>query len=276
MKINTKQAVQELISYTIVTDKQSLVDLLKQYGVKLSSDPSNAEVTTAVLVANKKNKAFSNDLAKLLGKKLPKAGETLKKTILATPKKIGKQFSNIVGDSSDFGFTGVDDVTYMKGFTGVDDFSDFTGWDEWNYAPGDPLTLNIKPIAPTADSLLKPTTLTKKQARLQASATRKASGQPTKVGSALSSLWSFVKTNVLTSENVNAGIQYGLNKVNQDSLARQNALEQQSLMLQQQQQQLQSQQGVKAGVSGNTILYIGIGVIALVGIGFLIVRQSKK
>lgn len=245
MAINTKTSVQELISYTIVTDKKSVIALLRSNGVKVPDDISDAKLTTAVLVANKKSPIFKKKLASLLQSKLDKAGE---------------KFSNIVGNSQDFGFTGVDDVTYMKGFTGVDDFSDFTGWDDFQSADGD------KKAARAA----------KKAAKAQATAKRKESGQKTKVGTALSNLWSFTKSNVLTKENINAGIQVGLDRVNQDSMMRQNALEQQSIMLQQQQQEMQRQLGRGAGVSGTTILYVGIGVVALVGIGFLIYRQSKK
>lgn len=249
MAINTKKGVEELISYSIVADKGSVISILKRNGVKLSPNPSNAEVTTAVLIANKKSPIFKKDLAALLQKNLPKAGET---------------FMNIVGNSQDFGFTGVDDVTYMKGFTGIDDFSDFTGWDEFANIDGDKAAARKAAVA------------AKKSARTQATTARKAAGQKTKTGTAISGIWSFVKTNVLTPENVNAGIQVGLNKVNQDSLARQNALEAQSQMLQQQQQEMQGQIGKGSGMTGTTLIYIGVGVIALVGIGFLIVRQSKK
>ena len=271
MALNTKKSVQELISYSIVTDKKGVINLLKSNGVKVGNDISNAKLTTAVLVANKKSPIFKKKLGSLLESKLNKAGE---------------KFSNIVGNSQDFGFTGVDDVTYMKGFTGVDDFSDFTGWDDFQSMSGvkSPLkisqpTLNYKPqglpAIPSNLSTSISSDSTNKKIKLTA-AERKASGQKTKVGAALSNLWSFTKTNVLTKENINAGIQVGLDKINQDSLSRQNALEQQSMAMQQQQADMQRQLGKGAGVSGNTVLYIGIGVIALVGIGFLIYRQSKK
>jgi len=251
MALNTKKSVQELISYSIVTDKKGVINVLKSNGVKVGDDISNAKLTTAVLIANKKSPIFRKKLGALLESKLNKAGE---------------RFSNIVGNSQDFGFTGVDDVTYMKGFTGVDDFSDFTGWDDFQSLTGEER---------------KAARAAKKQQKDIGKALNKTFGTPkkegqTKVGAALSNLWSFTKTNVLTKENINAGIQVGLDRINQDSLARQNALEQQSMAMQQQQADMQRQLGKGAGVSGNTVLYIGIGVIALVGIGFLIYRQSKK
>jgi hypothetical protein len=113
-----------------------------------------------------------------------------------------------------------------------------------------------------------------KQSASQASQQAAQQKGKTGVGRALANLWSFTKDKVLTKENVNVGIQYGIDRINADSLARQNALEQQSLLLQQQQDAMRNRVG--GGVSGNTILYIGVGVIALVGIGYLIVKQSKK
>jgi len=250
--INAKQAIQELLSYTIVTDKGSLVELLKRYGVKFKDNPSDAEVTTAVLVANKKSKPFRKDLAKLLQNKLPIAGE---------------KFKSIVGNDQDFGFTGVDDVTYEPNFswTGTDDFNDFTGWDDFQAADGKGKT-----------SVTIPSDLLTRAKASAAQASQIASQQKgkTRIGKALANLWSFSKDKVLTKENVNAGIQYGLDKINQDSLRRQNALEQQSLLLQAQQDQMRGKFG--RGLSGNTVLYASVGIIALVGIGFLIYKQSKK
>jgi hypothetical protein len=239
--IDAKKAVQELISYTVVTDKGKLERLLMRHGVKLGKATSDRDVTTAVLIANRKSNAFKNELAKVLQDKLPEAGE---------------KFSNIVGSSQDFGFTGVDDVTYMKGFTGVDDFSDFTGWDDFKSVSG----VNITPSF--AQNLS------------QATSTAVAAKKPqTKVGAAISSIWQFTKTNILTQDNINAGIQAGLNKVNSDSAARQNGAEQQAYLLQQQQMQMQSK--VKSGASSNTILYVGIGAVALIGIIFLVVKSKK-
>lgn len=270
MALNAKQAVQELISYTIVTDKGSLVALLKRYGVKLSASPSDAEVTTATLVAMKKSKAFSKDLSKLLQSKLPKAGEA---------------FKNIVGNDQDFGFTGVDDVTYERNvtFTGTDDFSDFTGWDDFQAADGTykPYSSTKKPTSTEGLTVKKSTSVSISPdvlARAKASAGQAsqlaAQQKPKKAGSETGKFWKFLTDKVLTQDNANAAIEFGINKINQDSLRKQNALEQQSLLLQQQQDQMRNKVG--GGISGNTVLYVGVGIIALVGIGYLIMKQSKK
>lgn len=253
MAINTKKGVEELISYTIVTDKGALVNLLKKSGVKLNASPSDLEVTTAVLVANKKSPSFKSELAKILEKKLPQAGE---------------KFMGIVGNSQDFGFTGVDDVTYERGFTGVDDFNDFTGWDDFK---------NLISITPSVSSGITSASQTSKaDLRKMSTAQRKASGQKTKAGSAISGIWSFVKTNVLTPDNINAGITAGLGKVNADTAAKQNAIDEKALALQLQQQEIANALNKKQGASSNTVLYVVIGAVAVVGIGFLIYKSTKK
>jgi hypothetical protein len=236
VKKNSKQRVaEELISYTVINDKGSLTKLLKTHNVKVSDNPSDKEVTTAVLVGNK-NKAFRKDLTKLLGDKLPKAGE---------------RFSNIVGNAQDFGFTGVDDVTYMK-WTGVDDFNDFTGWDDWKNQIG-------------------AQTFTQLQSVAQKTAAQNKATQPkgkTKAGSIIASLWSFTKENVLTKDNINQGIQSGLNKINSDTAAKQLAIDEKALALQQQQEDMRQQQSqASVGVSSNVWLYVGIGaVVVLIGV----------
>jgi hypothetical protein len=237
MALDNKKVAEELISYTIVTDRNSIINLLNRNGVKLSNDPTNSELTIAVLVANSKSSSFRDDLARLLSSKVSEAGES---------------FSNIVGNDQDFGFTGVDDVTYFPNvfsFTGGDDYKNY--------------------VAPTLDEVMG----VKSTSTTSSLTTTKPQ---TKVGSALSSIWSFAKDNILTKDNINAGIQVGLNKVNADTLARQNNLQAQQQMLEQQQFQMSRQLAPQRGVSGNTILYVVIGLVALAGIGFVVYKQTKK
>ena len=248
---NTQLAVQELISYSIVSDKQGVINLLRKNGVKLPQNPSNKDVTTALLVANKKSAMFKNELAKYLTDKVKGAGET---------------FSNIVGNSQDFGFTGVDDVTYMKGFTGIDDFNAFTGWDDYQSADGKVTTSDLIKKANYKPKGLPITSAT--------SATSATSGSA-KTGTTVGNFFRWINANVITKDNVNAAIQYGLTKQNQKLAEKDNALAEQALILQQQQSDM-TNKGVKAGVSGTTILYISIGVIALVGVGFIIYKSKKK
>jgi hypothetical protein len=261
MTINTKKGVEELLSYTIVTDKGALVNLLKKSGVKLNGSPSDLEVTTAVLVANKVSPSFKSELAKILEKKLPQAGET---------------FMGIVGNSQDFGFTGVDDFTYERGFTGVDDFNGFTGWDDFKSMGGlvsPTFTAKLKKSIDVAKT--KTAAPTKKDLRKEATAQRKASGEKTKAGSAIAGIWSFVNKNVLTPDNVNAGIAAGLGKINADTSAKQNAIDEKALQLVREQKEIADDLNKGKGASSNTVLYVVIGAVALVGIGFLIYKSTK-
>jgi len=240
MALDNKQVAKELISYTIVTDKNAIVNLLAKNGVRLNSNPSNSEVTTAVLVANQKSGVFKDDLAKLLASKVSEAGES---------------FSNIVSNDQDFGFTGVDDVTYfpnVMSFTGMDDYQNAGGY-----------------VAPSLDEIM---------GIKSSSTTTSTSGTKpkTKVGSALSSIWDFAQKNILTKENINAGIQVGLNKINTDTARKQVTIEQQRAELEAQQNVVRNQIAKSSGISGMTILYVVIGLIAITGIGYIVYKKTKK
>ncbi len=239
------QTVQELISYTIVTDKSSLVSLLKRNGIVLPSNASDKEVTHAILIANGKSVTFRDDLTKLLGKKLPVAGE---------------HFSSFAADNRDWGFTGLDDFKSTAGL----DWGEFTGGRNKkrskNFTGGDGFfgvdSITDMPITPSGTT---------------------ASGK-TGAGKALSSVWDFLKTNVLTQENINAGIGIGLqslaNKQNKDA----NSTTQTAQQLQVQQQQMQQQLALNpAPKKSNTTTYvlIGVGALALIGVVFLIVKSKK-
>lgn len=108
MPINAPQAVRELISYTMVTDKQALVKLLERNGVSISPNASDYDVNVAVLMASAKSPNFKTELASLLTSKVGEASEV---------------FTNFAGSDADFGFTGVDDL----GFTGEEKFFSQTG-----------------------------------------------------------------------------------------------------------------------------------------------------
>jgi LPXTG-motif cell wall-anchored protein len=246
MAINAPQAVRELISYTIVTDKQSLVKLLERNGVSLPSDPSDKEVTIATLMASSKSPNFKKELAKLLTKKVPEAGES---------------FSSFVGSSADFGFTGVDDL----GFTGVDDYANVSGG-------------MIQPIGglPTSKDLsigtlnIKPPTLTTQQV----TAGVQTQKSKTAVGGILASIGQFFKQNVLTQDNINTGLQLGLTTLNNKIQSKQNAVQTEAFILQQQQDQMRNDLGKKAGVSTNTIIIAVVGV-AIIGAAIYVLTKKK-
>lgn len=96
MALNTQEAVRNMISYTIVTDKDSIVRLLERNGVQMPNNPTDKDVTAAVLLASVSSQNFKNELTSLLTTKVSKAGD---------------DFASFAADNSDFGFTGIDDFS---------------------------------------------------------------------------------------------------------------------------------------------------------------------
>lgn len=231
--LSTTLVAEELISYSVVTDKNGLVKLLERNGVQMPNNPSDKEVTVAVLMASAKSQNFKNELAAFLTNKVKKAGD---------------DFQSFVGSEADFGFTGVDDF----GFTGVDDLG-FTGGEDFYNAN-------------------KGTAAERKAARVT---TTNPQGK-TKTGQALAGIGKFFKDNILTAENINAGIAVGLNKVNNKTQADSNRIQQQALVLQTQQDELKKSLPNKQPMSP-AVKYtlIGVGVIALVGIIYVIVKKKQ-
>lgn len=99
--MNSQEVVRSLLSYTVVTDKGALVRLLERNGVQVPQNPSDKEVTVAVLSASGKSENFKRELADLLTKKVPKAGE---------------DFKNFSAGTDEFGFTGLDDFNAVGSF----------------------------------------------------------------------------------------------------------------------------------------------------------------
>jgi hypothetical protein len=219
--LNALEIARELISYAVVTDKDGLVKLLERNGIEMPQNPSDNEVTVAVLMANSKSGVFRNELQKYLVSLLPEVSE----------------YSDFLGNGYEM-------------FTGTDDFS-FT-------AGGGSLV---------PKSYAVPTT----------TAQPGGAKAPTKVGNALRSVGQFLKTNVFTPENINAGVQIGLTSVANKTQAKQNQVQAEAAQLQNYQDSLR-QQLPNAAKKSNTMLYvwIGVGVLAVGVLGFVLYRQYKK
>jgi len=220
--LSTTLVAEELISYSVVTDKNGLVKLLERNGVQMPNNPSDKEVTVAVLMAMSKSQNFKDELANFLTKKVSKAGD---------------DFQSFVGSEADFGFTGVDDL----GFTGTEQF----------------FAANT-----AAERKAARVTETNKEGK-------------TKAGLALAGIGKFLKDNILTPENINAGVQIGLNKVNNKTQADSNKIQTQALVLQQQQDDLKKNLPQGQGMSP-AVKYtlIGVGALAIVGIVYVIVKKK--
>jgi hypothetical protein len=221
MALNALETAKELISYAVVTDKNGLVKLLERNGIELPNNPSDNEVTVAVLMANQKSGVFRNELKKYLVGLVP---------------DVANYTTELSGDVN---------------FTGTDDFS-FTAGD---------------------DNFFNATAIEKKALRV----TDTNPTGKTKVGIALASIGSFFKDNILTKDNINAGVQIGLTSLANKTQSQQNAVTAQSLQLQNYQDTLR-QQLPNAEKKSNTMLYvwIGVGVLAVGVLGFVLYKSYKK
>jgi hypothetical protein len=231
MAVSALQVTEEALSYAVVTDKDGLVRLLKRNGVVVGNNPSDKEVTIAVLMASAKSTNFKNELADFLTGKVKEAGETL----------------SFVGSSQDFGFTGIDDFQ----FTGADDFYNMTAAER----------AAKKAAAAQAAAA-------KKQSRVTADNPQGKTG----VGLLLANIGK-----ALTSQDtINAGIQIGLNKINNKTQADANNISNQAAALQAQQDELRANMGTPSKkTSATTYIIIGAGVLVAITAIYLIVKAKK-
>lgn len=238
MAVSATQVTQEALSYAVITDKNGLVRLLKRNGVQLGNNPSDKEVTVAVLMASAKSDNFKNELASLLTKKVKEAGENM----------------SFVGSDQDFGFTGVDDFQ----FTGAEDFYKFTGAEDFFNANNE-----------------------KKAARQKAAADKKAArvtadNPKGKTGAGL--LLASIGRALSNEDTINTGIQIGLNRINNKILMDdQNSLTATAKAMQNQQDDMRKNlPDADTGISDTAkYVLIGAGVLALIGIVYLIAKKKK-
>jgi hypothetical protein len=225
--LNAVETARELISYAVVTNKDGLVKLLQRNGIEMPNNPSDNEVTIAVLMANGKSGVFRNELQKYLSSLVDEVSE----------------YSSFLGGNSLY-------------FTGTDDFS-FAGDNDFYGA-------DAKPAVKLTAAQLKRVTDTNPTGK-------------SKVGTALASIGQFFKTNVLTQENINSGIQIGLTTLANKTQAKQNQVQTEAVQLQAYQDTLR-QQLPNASKKSNTMLYvwIGVGVLAVGVLGFVLYKQYKK
>jgi hypothetical protein len=221
--LNALEVARELISYAVVTDKDGLVKLLERNGIEMPQNPSDNEVTIAVLMANSKSGVFRNELQKYLVSLLPEVSE----------------YADFLGNG----------------------YTDFTGTDDFAFTAGGGSLVPKSYVPTTVPSTTQPG----------------GTKAPTKVGNALRSVGQFLKTNVFTPDNINAGVQIGLTSVANKTQAKQNQVQAEAVQLQTYQDSLR-QQLPNAAKKSNTMLYvwIGVGVLAVGVLGFVLYRQYKK
>jgi hypothetical protein len=224
MAVNAQEAVRNMISYTVVTDKGSLVRLLERNGVQMPSNPSDKEVTASVLLASSKSPNFKKELSTLLTSKVPQAGS---------------DFASFVGDSTDFGFTGIDDFS----FTGADEF-----------------------FAVSAE---------KQAAKATARQSRVTEANPqgkTGVGIFLSNLGKAIAS----PDTINSGLNIGLTAVNNKIQGRQNALQQETVILTEKQDQIRQDLASAGKPAGGGFPVWGYVVLGLAVVGGIVYAVTKK
>lgn len=243
MRLNAVDLTQSLLAYTVETDKGSLIALLERNGVKLPANASDSEVVASALLASTKSQNFKNELGLLLGSKVESAGE---------------EFESFAGQPG-------------MSFTGIDDFA-FTGEEQFFNAPGiDPtLGMQINKAVQAQSGAKKPA---KKPKPPKAP---KKPGEKTKTGKVLGDVGKWVGQNVLTQENINAGIQIGLTSINNKVQTRANGIQAETSLITARQDEIKRSQG-KAGAGRlSTLAWVGIGVGVVAVVGVIIYLAKKK
>lgn len=226
MALNAQEAVRNMISYTVVTDKDSLVRLLERNGVQIPSNSSDSEVTESVLLASAKSTNFKKELISLLTSKVPKAGS---------------DFSAFVGDSTDFGFTGIDDFS-MEGGNGYVNFPA----QEKAAAKAKRQTMRVTDLNPKGKS-------------------------------GLGVFFSNLGKAIASPETINAGLNIGLTAVNNRIQGRQNTLQQETVVLTEKQDQIRQDLaavGKPVGMKFPTWGFVVLGLAVVGGIVYAVTRKK--
>lgn len=237
---NAVVLTRDLLSYTILTDKIAIINLLNKNGVSLSENATDSQVSIATLIASSKSSNFKTELIDLLASKTDKAKDT---------------FQNFSGANDMYGFTGVDDLA----FTGSDDF--------WTNAGGnDKPLLNYKPMGLATKKTTNPNLLVNLDSNKSEVKDSKERGAFWK------GIGSFLKENILTKENINQGLQIGITSISNKIQARQNSVQQEAFALQQTQDAMQ--QAIQERNKPKNIWLI-VGVVGALGIvGYFIFKKK--
>jgi len=222
-EINAQQTTKALIAYTLSTDRQSIINLLKRNGIVLPNNASDREITIATLKALKSS-SFKADLAKLLGQKVKSA-------------------------ANDFeGFTGIAD----HAFTGIDDFA---GIDH-----------------PAAYFGVSGEKATKRAAAKTSRITADNPQGKTGVGLFLQNLGKAATS----QDTINQGLNIGLTALNNKVQGQSNNLNTEANNITQTSDAITQQIPAKTPTKNNTMTYVfvGVGVLALIGIVYYIAKKK--
>ena len=228
MEFKSAEIAENTIAYAIVDDKSSLISLLNRNGIDVPNDLSDANLTLAILTASSRSQNFKNELAKLLTKKVKKAGD---------------EFSSFVGDSTDFGFTGIDDFSF-NGLTPT-------------------FASNLTAAASTT-----PSKTSKKQ-------TSRITATNPQGKSAVGLFFQRLGSSLTSEDSINAALNVGLTAINNKVGGRQNALQQEATLITQKQDEVrQSLAKAPAGSKTLTYVFVGVGVLALAAIVYFVTKKK--
>jgi hypothetical protein len=248
MAVSALQVTEEAIAYSLVTDKNGLVRLLKRNGVVIGNNPSDKEVTIAVLMSSAKSTNFKNELSDYLTGKVKEAGETL----------------SFIGGSEYFGFTGIDDF-------------EFTGGGEEFY--------NIfglgKKKDPAAAAAAAQASAAKRTAAAQAAAAKKqgrVTAENPKGKSGVGLLLANIGKSLSSQDTINAGVQIGLSKIGSKTQSSANDINAQALALQEKADDLKKNANLPPSekTSATTYIIIGAGVLVAITAVYLFVKSKKS
>jgi len=249
---NAVVLTRDLISYTILTDKKAIIDLLNKNGVTLSPNATDSQVSIATLVASSKSPNFKSELIDLLASKTNSAINT---------------FKNFSGANDMYGFTGVDDLA----FTGSDDFWKNLGGDDKSNYGYKPMGLS-KPSLPYKPMGLPTTKTTNPNLLVNLDNKKTEVNNSKERGAFWKGIGNFLSSNVLTKDNINQGLQIGLTSINNKVQAKQNAVQQEALILNDTQNQMQNDLNTQNKPNN---MWLILGVVGGLGIiGYLIFKKN--
>ena len=239
MAVSALEVTEEALAYALVTDKNGLEKLLKRNGVVVGNNPSDKEVTIAVLMASARSTNFKDELADFLTGKVKEAGETL----------------SYIGDSQFFDFTGIDDFE----FTGSEDFFNSNG----------------KTAAEKAAEAAAKRTAAAQAAAAKKKGRITADNPKGKTGVGL--LLANIGKSLSSQDTINAGLQIGLSKIGSKTQSSANDINRQALDLQEKADDLKANMGKPSKkTSATTFIIIGAGVLVAITAIYLIVKAKKK
>lgn len=274
MATNAIQATRESLAYALIKNKSGLIALLKRNGVEVPSGITDKQLTVALLAAAAKSPTFKNDLSAFLSQNLPTKQE----------------FASFVADDKMFGFTGIDDFMYADNVSGGGStgLSILTGGASTVKKVASPSTISstsISKLTGATSSGYAPTgatsagTLTN-VGNYKPSVTLNDIGQTQQTGKTGSGLWSWLKDNLLTQENIQQGINLGITAIANKQQQKGNQIQNEAAEIQKKQEEMITQLSRSGNVpqqkgSVMTWVLVGLGVL-IAGVTIYYVTKKKK